>query len=79
MTIIPRGLTARQLIYALQQDGFSLKRARGSHHIFLHQDGRLVVMAYHRLGDGFPLGTLKNMIADACWTDDDLRRLKLLP
>ena len=79
MTPTPRGLTARQFIHALQENGFVLKCTRGSHHIFLHPDGRLVVASYHRLGDGFPVGTLKGMIADARWTDEDLRRLKLLP
>jgi predicted RNA binding protein YcfA (HicA-like mRNA interferase family) len=78
MTTPPRGLTARQLIKALQEDGFALKRTRASHHIFLHPDGRLVVVSYHRLGDGFPIGTLKRMIDDARWADDDLRRLALL-
>jgi hypothetical protein len=36
-----------------------------------------MVIAYHRLGDGFPVDTLKSMLADIGWTDDDLRRLKL--
>lgn len=78
MTIIPRGLLARQLIHALEEDGFVLKRTRGSHHVYMHADGRMVVVSYHRLGDGFPVGTLKGMIDDTRWTEEDLRRLKLL-
>jgi predicted RNA binding protein YcfA (HicA-like mRNA interferase family) len=78
MTEIPRGITARQLVKALQQDGFELQRVRGSHRIYRHADGRRVVVAYHRLGDGFPIGTLRAMIADIGWTDTDLRRLGLV-
>jgi mRNA interferase HicA len=77
MTVTPRGITARQLIKALHEDGFELKRTRGSHRIYRHLDGRRMVVAYHRLGDTFPMGTLKAMIRDAGWTEDDLRRLGL--
>ena len=77
MTVTPRGITARQLIKALHEDGFELKRTRGSHRIYRHPDGRRIVVAYHRLGDTFPIGTLKAMIRDAGWSDDDLRRLGL--
>lgn len=75
MTELPRGITARRLIQALHKDGFALKRIRGSHHIYRHADGRRVVVAYHRLSESFPIGTLKAMIADAGWDEDDLRRL----
>ncbi len=37
-----------------------------------------MVVAYHRIGDTFPVGTLKAMIADIAWTDADLHRLGLL-
>lgn len=79
MTAVPRGITARQLIKALQADGFVLKRARGNHPIYRHADGRRVVVAYHHLSDSFPIGTLKAMIADIGWTDQDLQRLGLTP
>jgi len=77
MTDIPRGLTARELIRALHADGFHLKRTRGSHRIYRHADGRRVVVAYHRISDTFPIGTLKAMVADIGWIEDDLRRLGL--
>lgn len=75
MTRTPRGLTARQFVRALESEGFALQRVRGSHRIFRHSDGRRVVVAYHALSDTFPIGTLRAMIADAGWDDDDLRRL----
>jgi len=78
MTRLPRGITARQFVKALQTDGFILQRIRGSHRIYRHPDGRRVVVAYHLLSDTFPIGTLRAMISDAGWQEDDLRRLELL-
>jgi mRNA interferase HicA len=78
MSDSPRGITSRRLIQALHDDGFTLARTRGSHRIYRHPDGRRVVVAYHRLGDTFPIGTLRAMIADAGWDEDALRRLGLI-
>ena len=79
MSATPRGTSARQFIQALHADGFILARTpRGSHRIYRHPDGRRVVLAYHHLGDTFPIGTLRAMIADAEWHEDDLRRLGLI-
>lgn len=77
MTDIPRGITARRLIKALHDDGFELKRIRGSHHIYRHPDGRRIVVGYHRLSDTFPIGTLKAIIRDAGWKEVDFSRLGL--
>jgi len=77
MTRAPRGLLARDLVHALEADGFVLQRVRGSHRIFKHSDGRRVVVAYHALNDSFPIGTLRAIINDADWDDEDLKRLGL--
>ena len=77
MTRVPRGVSARRLIRALEGDGFALQRVRGSHRIYRHADGRRVVVAYHALNDTFPIGTLRAMIKDAGWLDEDLLRLGL--
>ncbi len=77
MTPILRSITARQIVSALERDGWAWRRNAGSHRYY-KKDGRLVVVPYHRPGDTFPSGTLANIIAQAGWTDDDLRRLKLL-
>jgi predicted RNA binding protein YcfA (HicA-like mRNA interferase family) len=45
--------------------------------MYRHANGRRVVVAYHGLGETFPLGTLRAMIADAGWTNSDLERLGL--
>ncbi len=78
MTRVPRGLSARRFIRGLESDGFALQRVNGSHRIYRHADGRRVVVAYHALNDTFPIGTLRAMIADAGWKDEDFRRLGLV-
>jgi predicted RNA binding protein YcfA (HicA-like mRNA interferase family) len=44
MTRTPRGVSARQLVRALEADGFVLQRIRGSHRIYRRPDGRRVVV-----------------------------------
>ena len=74
-----RSLTARQLISALQRDGFSLARQKGSHRLYRHPDGRRVTVSFHHTSDTFPSGTLRSMIEiQARWNEEDLRRLGLL-
>ncbi len=73
----PRGITARRLIQAPRADGFRVMRIRGSHHIYRHGDGRRVIVAYHSLGETFPIGTLKAMLDDIGWDVADLERLGL--
>jgi len=77
MTRTPRGLPARRFIRALGADGFALQRVRCSHRIYRRADGRRVVVAFHSLSETFPIGTLRAMIEDAGWQDEDLRRLGL--
>ena len=74
-----RNLTARQVIAALLHDGFQLRRQKGSHQRYVHPDGRRVTVTYHRSSDTFEIKTLRTMLEDqACWTEADLKRLKLL-
>ncbi|MBV9760338.1 MAG: type II toxin-antitoxin system HicA family toxin [Acidobacteriaceae bacterium] len=74
-----RSLTARQLIAALLSDGFQLIRQTGSHQRYRHRDGRRVTIAPHGSGGTFPIKTLKSIIEfQACWSEDDPRRLNLL-
>jgi len=74
-----RSLTVRQLTSALQSDGFQLIRQTGSHQRFRHPDGRHVTVSFHHSGNTFTPKILKSMIErQACWDEDDLRRLGLL-
>jgi len=74
-----RSLTARQLASALQTDGFTLKRQKGSHRRYVHPDGRRVTLSFHHASDTFRIGTLRSIIElQAGWTEEDLRGLRLL-
>ena len=74
-----RSLTARRFISALIKDGFYLRSQRGSHQRYYHPDGRMVTVAFHGSGDTFPLKTLEKMIENqARWTEEDLKRLKIV-
>ena len=74
-----RNVTAREIISALVHDGFSFDRADGSHQIYYHPDGRRVTVVFHGGSSTFRRKTLKAMIeSQARWTEEDLRRLKLV-
>ena len=74
-----RSVTAREIIAALVEDGFSFVRQKGSHQRYRHPDGRSVTIAPHGGGDTFAVKTLKSMIErQARWTEEDLVRLELL-
>ena len=74
-----RSITVRELCAALERDGFVLDRQRGSHRVYYNpQDKRRVVVPYHAPGATLPYGTLKGIISDLGWTEEDFKRLKLL-
>ena len=74
-----RSLTARELVAALQRDGFTPARQRGSHHRYEHADGRKVTVPFSSPGDTFLLKTLKSIIEkQARWTEEDLQQLDIL-
>ena len=74
-----RSLTAREVISALTRDGFYFVRQTGSHQRYRHADGRRVTVAPHGGGDTFTVKTLKSIVElQARWTEEDLKRLKLV-
>lgn len=73
-----RNVTAREIISALTRDGFGFDRGDGSHQVYYHPDGRRVTVLYHGGGRTFRRKTLKSMIEQARWTEEDLKRLKLI-
>jgi predicted RNA binding protein YcfA (HicA-like mRNA interferase family) len=77
--ILPKNITAKEFRQALEKEGFKETKKRGGHLVFRHPDGRRVILAYHKSGETFPPKTLKSMIQDAGWTEEDLRRLGILP
>jgi predicted RNA binding protein YcfA (HicA-like mRNA interferase family) len=74
-----RSLTARKLINALIRDGFYLDRQSGSHRQYRHPDGRRVTVSFHSGKNTFSPKILKSMVEkQAKWTEEDLKRLKIL-
>lgn len=74
-----QNLTARELISALIRDGFAFDRGAGSHQAYYHPDGRRVTVIFHGGSSTFRRKTLKSMIeSQARWTEEDLKRLKLI-
>ncbi len=73
-----RNLSAREVISALIRDGFGYDRGDGSHQIYFHPDGRRVTVTFHGGAGTFTRKTLKSMIEQTCWTEEDLKRLKLI-
>ena len=73
-----RNTPVRELIAALERDGFVYRRAKGSGRVYRHPDGRRAIVHYHHGGDTLPVGTLRNVLAAVRWTETDLERLGLL-
>jgi predicted RNA binding protein YcfA (HicA-like mRNA interferase family) len=74
-----RDVTSREIVSALVRDGFAFDRASGSHQIYYHPEGRRVTLVFHGGSTTFTRKTLKSIIeSQARWTEDDLKRLKLI-
>lgn len=84
MTIPPglvrrlRNISVGELVRALERDGLTYRRGRGSERIYRHEDGRRVVVHFHRASETLPIGTLRDILISAQWTEEDARRLGLL-
>lgn len=68
----------RELIRALEEDGFAYRRRKGSQRVYRHEDGRRVVLHYYHAKDTLPSGTLKSFVDGTNWTERDLKRLRLI-
>ena len=69
---------AREWIRALERDGFTGRKSKGSHHLYQHSDGRRVLIVYHKLSDSFGPKTIMQLLDGTGWQENDLNRLKLL-
>ncbi len=73
-----KNATARDWVRWLEREGFTLRKGRGSHHVYEHPDGRRVLVAYHNLNDRFGAKTIKQLLTGTGWGEPDLRRLGLI-
>ena len=69
--------TCNGLISALERDGWVHDTGRGAIRIYRHPDGRRVSIHYHP-NKTFGAKLLKSLLADIGWTEDGMRRLKLI-
>ncbi len=74
-----RNTPVRELIRALERDGFTLERqTRSGGRIYTHPSQRLVVIHYHRGSDTLVRQTLRSVLRATQWTISDAERLGLL-
>lgn len=67
-----------RLISALLKDGFILDGKVRTERVYRHPDGRKVTIHYHIGSRTYGSKLLKALLEDIGWTEDDLRRLKLI-
>ncbi len=73
-----RNTPVRELIRALERDGFLLQRqTRTGGRIYRHPDGRLTNIHYHRGNDTLRRKTLRSVLRATRWAEADLERLRL--
>lgn len=72
-----RNVRARQIIAALEQDGFQKTHQTGSHATY-RRGTRAVIVPVHSSGATIPIGTLQRIVAGAGWEEEYLRRLGLM-
>ena len=69
--------TAEDLVSALKKDGFERDVTRGATLAYRHPDTRRAVIHYHPKKTYKPK-LLKKLISDVGWSEEDLKRLKLI-
>lgn len=74
-----RNTPVRELVRALERDGFvRIRSRRTGGYFYSHSDGRRTVIHYHSGGDVLTRKTLAEVVKSTEWTGDDLRRLGLI-
>lgn len=63
----------KRFVRALERFGFSFDRQRGSHAIFRHSDGRIVVVPMH--SSDIPFGTLRGILKDMRISVEELKEV----
>jgi len=74
-----KNITRDELIAALERDGWVRDEGRGAVLVYYSANlKRRVTVHYHPKQTYRSPSLLKNLIADIGWSEDDLRRLKLI-
>ena len=70
--------SANDLIKALLKDGFRLVDKIRTERIYRHPDSRKVTIHYHKGSKTYGAGLLKALLEDTGWSEEDMRKLKLI-
>jgi len=73
-----RNVSTKRIVQALERDGFQFVERKGSQRVYHHENGRFVVVHYHRASDTLPPYVIRNLLIGTRWTTDDLKRLKII-
>lgn len=66
------------LIAALLKSGFKLDDEIRTERIYRHSNGKKVSIHYHKGSETYGPKLLKALLEDTGWTEEDMRRLKLI-
>jgi predicted RNA binding protein YcfA (HicA-like mRNA interferase family) len=66
-----KAISGKRLCQILEKKGWAFERAKGSHHIYTHPDGRKLPVPVHVNRD-LPIGTQKGIMRQAGLTEADL-------
>lgn len=72
-----KNITAEALMKALERDGWVQDEKVGSDFAYRHPDGRRVTIHYHPRKTYGP-GLLRALLKDIGWTEEDMRRLRII-
>jgi len=70
--------TTGELVAALLKDGFELADKVRTERIYRHPDGRKVSIHYHESSETYGAKLLKALLKATEWSEEDMRRLKLI-
>ena len=72
-----KNLSCDDIIRLLRQDDWTLAREDGALRAYRHPDGRQVTIHYHPQKNYGP-DLMRYLLKDIGWTEQDLKRLKLI-
>lgn len=72
-----KNITKKELCRALEKDGWLMDETRGAVRVYRTQKGDRVTIHYHAK-DTFGEKLLKKLLSDIGWSEEDLKRLKLI-
>ena len=73
-----RNKTRDELISALPKDGLETDQKLKTERVYWHPDGRRIIIHYHSGGRDYGSNLLKALLNNIGWSEDDMRRLRLI-